>query len=80
MIPDQLRLVPVFVMLVNWTDWWHLGWHDATLSTATAYILINLVSAVSLFFMRQYFLTIPRTSRRRRSSTAPGYFKTYLAR
>ena len=49
MMPDQLRLIPVFVMLTNW----HL------IGNFSGYILINLVTAVNLFFMRQYFLTIP---------------------
>ena len=61
MVPDQLRLIPVFVMLVHW----------GLYGSFWGYIMINLVSAVNLFFMRQYFLTIPKTSRRRRSSTAP---------
>src|SRR5262249_49406767 len=50
MIPDQLRLVPVFVMLTKW----HL------IGNFSGYIFLNLVTAVNLFFMRQYFLTIPK--------------------
>ena len=50
MVPDQLRLLPIFVMIVHW------GLYGSFWS----YILINLVSAVNLFFMRQYFLTIPK--------------------
>ena len=62
MIPDQLRLVPIYLMLVNWIPAWvgHLGWHDATFINRNGVILIQLVSATSLFLMRQYFLTIPR--------------------
>jgi len=59
MIPDQLRLIPVFVMLTNWR----------LIGNFSGYILINLVTAVNLFFMRQYFLTIPAISRRPRSWT-----------
>lgn len=67
MIPDQLRLIPVFVMLTNW----HL------IGNFTGYILINLVTAVNLFFMRQYFLTIPRDFEEAAKLDGAGYFKTY---
>jgi multiple sugar transport system permease protein len=50
MIPDQLRLIPVYVMLTNW----HL------IGGFWGYILINLVTAQNIFLMRQYFLTIPK--------------------
>src|SRR5262249_12944362 len=62
MIPDQLRLVPIYLMLVNWIPSWvgHLGWHNASFVNRNGVILIQLVSATSLFLMRQYFLTIPR--------------------
>src|SRR5689334_19260897 len=40
MVPDQLRLIPVFVMLTNW----HL------IASFKGYILINLVTATNLFF------------------------------
>ena len=67
MIPDQLRLIPVFVMLTNW----HL------IGNFTGYILINLVTAVNLFFMRQYFLTIPRDFEEAAKRDGAGYFKTF---
>ena len=67
MIPDQLRLIPVFVMLTNW----HL------IGNFTGYILINLVTAVNLFFMRQYFLTIPRDFEEAAKLDGAGYFKTF---
>ena len=55
MIPDQLRLVPVFQMLSNFPLFhWNL------INTYQGYILISVVTAVNLFLMRQYFLTIPR--------------------
>jgi multiple sugar transport system permease protein len=50
MIPDQLRLIPVYVMLTNW----HL------IGGFWGYILISLVTAGNLFLMRQFFLTIPK--------------------
>ncbi len=67
MIPDQLRLIPVFVMLTNW----HL------IGNFSGYILISMVSAVNLFFMRQYFLTIPRDFEEAAKLDGAGYFKTY---
>jgi multiple sugar transport system permease protein len=67
MIPDQLRLIPVFVLLTNW----HLIGHFS------GYILINLVTAVNLFFMRQYFLTIPRDFEEAAKLDGAGYFKTF---
>jgi multiple sugar transport system permease protein len=79
MIPDQLRLVPIYLMLVNWIPAWvgHLGWHDASFVNRNGVILIQLVSATSLFLMRQYFLTIPRDLEEAAKLDAAGYFKTY---
>jgi multiple sugar transport system permease protein len=67
MIPDQLRLIPVFVMLTNW----HL------IASFKGYILINLVSATNLFFMRQYFLTIPNDFEEAAKLDGAGPIKTY---
>jgi multiple sugar transport system permease protein len=79
MIPDQLRLVPIYLMLVNWIPGWvvHLGWHDASFINRDGVILIQLVSATSLFLMRQYFLTIPRDLEEAAKLDGAGYFKTY---
>ena len=79
MIPDQLRLVPIYLMLVNWIPAWvgHLGWHNASFINRNCVILIQLVSATSLFLMRQYFLTIPRDLEEAAKLDAAGYFKTY---
>ena len=79
MIPDQLRLVPIYLMLVNWLPAWvgHLGWHDASFVNRDGLILINIVSAASLFLMRQYFLTIPRDLEEAAKLDGAGYFKTY---
>jgi multiple sugar transport system permease protein len=79
MIPDQLRLVPIYLMLVNWIPGWvaHLGWHQASFVNRNGVILIQLVSAASLFLMRQYFLTIPRDLEEAAKLDAAGYFKTY---
>jgi multiple sugar transport system permease protein len=67
MVPDQLRLIPVFVMLTNW----HL------IGNFSGYILINLVTATNLFFMRQYFSTIPKDFEEAAKLDGAGYFKTF---
>jgi multiple sugar transport system permease protein len=67
MVPDQLRLIPIYVMLTNW----HL------ISNFDGYILINLVTATNLFFMRQYFLTIPKDFEEAAKLDGAGPFKTF---
>jgi multiple sugar transport system permease protein len=67
MIPDQLRLVPVFQMLTNW----HLIGHYH------GYVLIKLGAATELFLMRQYFLSIPRDLEEAAKLDGAGYFKTF---
>jgi ABC-type glycerol-3-phosphate transport system permease component len=66
MVPDQLRLIPIYVMLVKW----HLVGF-------AGYILINLVTATNLFFMRQYFLTIPKDFEEAAKLDGAGQFKTF---
>jgi multiple sugar transport system permease protein len=79
MIPDQLRLVPIYEMLVNWIPSWvgHVGWHNAAFINRNGVILIQLVLAANLFLMRQYFLTIPRDLEEAAKLDNAGYFKTY---
>ena len=79
MIPDQLRLVPIYEMLVNMVPSWlgHIGLHNVSLVNRNGLILIKLVSAASLFLMRQYFLTIPRDLEEAAKLDGAGYFKTY---
>jgi multiple sugar transport system permease protein len=72
MIPDQLRLVPVYLML---TDFPLTHWNF--IQTFKGYILINVVTAANLFLMRQYFLTIPKDYEEAAKLDAAGYFKTY---
>jgi multiple sugar transport system permease protein len=67
MIPDQLRLIPIFVMLVHW----------GLFGSFWGYIMINLVSALNLFFMRQYFLTIPRDFEEAAKLDGAGHFKIF---
>ena len=72
MIPDQLRLVPVYLMLIDFpvTSWNLIG-------TYQGFALINLVTATNLFLMRQYFLTIPKDYEEAAKLDGAGYFKTY---
>lgn len=67
MIPDQLRLVPVYQMLTGLN----------LISTYQGYVLINLVQATSLFFMRQYFLSLPKDLEEAAKLDNAGYFKTF---
>jgi ABC-type glycerol-3-phosphate transport system permease component len=67
MVPDQLRLIPVFVMLTHW----HL------IGNFSGYVLINLVTATNLFLMRQYFLTIPKDFEEAAKLDGAGYLKTF---
>jgi ABC-type glycerol-3-phosphate transport system permease component len=67
MVPDQLRLIPIYVMLTHW----HL------IGNFYGYILINLVTATNLFFMRQYFLTIPKDFEEAAKLDGAGPFKTF---
>jgi multiple sugar transport system permease protein len=72
MIPNELRLVPVFQMLIDFPVA-----HVNLLGTYQGYFLINLVTATSLFLMRQYFLTIPKDYEEAAKLDGAGYFKTY---
>jgi multiple sugar transport system permease protein len=72
MIPNELRLVPVFQML---TDMPLV--HVHLIGTYQGYFIINLVTATNLFLMRQYFLTIPKDYEEAAKLDGAGYFKTY---
>jgi multiple sugar transport system permease protein len=75
MIPDQLRLVPVFLMMIDFplTHWNLTG-------TKQGYVFFGstLALATNLFLMRQYFLTIPKDYEEAAKLDGAGYFKTYL--
>jgi len=66
-VPDQLRLIPIFVMLTKW----------GLVFSFKGYILISLVTATNLFFMRQYFSTIPKDFEEAAKLDGAGYFKTF---
>lgn len=72
MIPDQLRLVPIYRMLTIFPiTHWNL------VDTYQGYWVIRMVSATALFLMRQYFLTIPRDLEEAAKLDGAGYFKTF---
>jgi multiple sugar transport system permease protein len=72
MIPDQLRLVPIYRMLTIFPlTHWNL------VDTYQGYWAIRMVSATALFLMRQYFLTIPRDLEEAAKLDGAGYFKTF---
>jgi multiple sugar transport system permease protein len=72
MIPDQLRLVPVYLMLIDFPG---TGWN--LIGTYQGFVLIHVVMATNLFLMRQYFLTIPKDYEEAAKLDGAGYFKTY---
>jgi multiple sugar transport system permease protein len=72
MIPDQLRLVPLFLMLIDFPV---TGWN--LIGSYQGFVLIYLVTATNLFLMRQYFLTIPKDYEEAAKLDGAGYFKTY---
>jgi multiple sugar transport system permease protein len=54
MVPDQLRLVPMYQLLVK------MELINTGPSNYLAIFLVKAISAADVFLMRQYFLTIPR--------------------
>ena len=78
MIPDQLRLVPVYLMLI---DFPHTAWNldfPAHLSRRPGvHPDPSMALATNLFLMRQYFLTIPKDYEEAAKLDGAGYFKTY---
>jgi multiple sugar transport system permease protein len=70
MIPDQLRLVPVYVML-----------NDIGLTRGVGQyvgvIAILAISATSIFLLRQYFLSIPRELEEAARIDGAGFFTTF---
>jgi len=70
MIPDQLRLIPVYLLL-NF-----LGLTKGVLQYAGV-MLILAVSGTSIFLLRQYFLTIPREIEEAARMDGAGFFRTF---
>jgi multiple sugar transport system permease protein len=70
MIPDQLRLVPVYLILNTF------GLTKGVLQYAGV-ILVLAISATSIFLMRQYFLSIPREIEEAARIDGAGHFTTF---
>jgi multiple sugar transport system permease protein len=70
MIPDQLRLVPVYLLLNTF------GFTRGVLQYAGVMLVLG-ISATSIFLMRQYFLSIPREIEEAARMDGAGYFTTF---
>ncbi len=70
MIPDQLRLVPVYLLLNG------AGLTKGVLQYAGV-ILILAISGTSIFLLRQYFLSIPREIEEAARMDGAGFFRTF---
>lgn len=71
MIPDQLRVVPVYNMLIN------LGLVGRGVEAYIGIILILVISGTSIFLLRQYFLSIPRDLEEAARIDGAGYLRTF---
>ena len=71
MMPDQLRLVPVFLML-------HSVGLTAGMGQYLGVILISAVAGSSIFLIRQYFLTIPRELEEAARIDGAGFVTTFV--
>jgi len=72
MVPDQLRLVPIYQLLVK------LGLINAHPSNYLAIFLVKAISAADIFLMRQYFLTLPRELDDAAKIDGAGPFQTFM--
>ncbi len=70
MIPDQLRLVPVYLLLNA------LGLTKGVLQYAGV-MLILAISGTSIFLLRQYFMSIPREIEEAARMDGAGFFRTF---
>jgi len=70
MIPDQLRMVPVYQILNG------AGLIEGNLQYASV-VLVLAISASSVFLLRQYFLTIPRDLEEAAKIDGAGFFQTF---
>ena len=71
MIPDQLRLPPVYVLFNS------LGITKGV-GAYIPVIVISAISASSIFLLRQYFLTIPHEIEEAARIDGAGFFTTFL--
>lgn len=70
MIPDQLRLVPVYLLLNA------VGLTRGVLQYAGV-ILVLAISGTSIFLLRQYFMSIPRDIEEAARMDGAGFFTTF---
>ncbi|NJD28673.1 MAG: carbohydrate ABC transporter permease [Chloroflexi bacterium] len=70
MIPDQLRLVPVYVLFNNFGLTRDVGQYIGV-------ILVLAISATSIFLLRQYFLSIPKDLEEAARIDGAGFFTTF---
>lgn len=70
MIPDQLRMVPVFQMMFT------LGLTKGVLQYVAVFIVLA-VGAAPIFLLRQYFLSIPREIEEAAKIDGASYFTTF---
>jgi multiple sugar transport system permease protein len=70
MIPDQLRLVPIYVLFNN------VGLTKG-IEQYIAVILMFAISASSIFLLRQYFLSMPRDLEEAAKIDGAGFFTTF---
>jgi multiple sugar transport system permease protein len=72
MIPDQLRLVPVYILLNNVVDLVVKGPVNYL-----SVIVVLVIQAESVFLLRQFFLTIPRDLEEAAKIDGAGFFTTF---
>jgi multiple sugar transport system permease protein len=70
MMPDQLRLVPVYLML-------HAVGLTSGVGQYAAVLLVYAVLGTSIFLIRQYFLTIPRDIEEAARMDGAGFVTTF---
>jgi len=71
MIPDQLRLVPIYQLLVK------MGLISSHPSNYLAIFLVKAISAADIFLIRQYFLSIPKDLEDAAKIDGAGPFQTF---
>lgn len=71
MIPDQLRVVPVYNLLITF------GLVGRGIENYIGIILILLISGTSIFLLRQYFMSIPRDLEEAARIDGAGYLQTF---
>jgi multiple sugar transport system permease protein len=71
MIPDQLRLVPIYQIMRT------LGLTERGPQQFLGVILVLAIAAVSIFLLRQYFLSIPRDLEEAAKIDGAGFFTTF---